>query len=340
MWGVRNGPPYPLDAKVHAKVKEQKNSRVGSFLNLDPDDIFDKDVGYDTLELQKLSKIFDSSPEKTRFSLSVKDTGTRHIAVHPIDQNRLEPSNRQVFNKSKYRLDIETISSRKPMVMPEYFDDNENAFLQNQMKKVNPFFNKSDWAGVKNNCAKCSATLALMKMGYNQVQAGYSTGGATIGAAQNWFVGGTHKKTNDLSDISKALNDAKPGSFGTLGCGRAATRGDGTIERDGGHEVSWTKTRNGKIRIEDGQTGKIYSSFDDLVKDQRFSSGVVADFNDLTNAKPNWTALAADSVCSLPNNTEVVDSYGTGDHRLDRWHGGAFENPEPQHISRQYYRRY
>lgn len=337
MWGVRNGPPYPLDKATHNKVKKQKDSKVGSFLSLDPGDIFDKDIGYDTKKLQKLSEIFNDSSERTRFSLDARDVGTKYIAAHPMKKDSQWESND--FDKSKYKLDIDTISRRNPMVMPEYFDDNENAFLQNQMKKVNPFFNKSDWLGVKNNCAKCSASLALMKMGYNQVQAGYSTGGAKFGAMQNWFIGGVHKKTNELSDISKALDDAKPGSFGTLGCGRAVIRGDGVAVRESGHEVSWTKTRNGKIRIEDGQSGKIYNSFEDLVKDQKFSSGVVADFNDLTNARPNWSALAADSVCSLPNNTKVINSY-SDNLPTDRWRDGPFENPEPLHISRQYYRRY
>lgn len=27
-WGVRNGPPYPLDAKTSAKIKKGKNEKV------------------------------------------------------------------------------------------------------------------------------------------------------------------------------------------------------------------------------------------------------------------------------------------------------------------------
>ena len=198
------------------------------------------------------------------------------------------------------------------MKMPQYFDDNQTDFLKNQMKKVNPGFGAVD--GTKNNCTKCSATLALMKMGYNQVQAGLSDRGSPSGAMQNWFIGGVNKKSNELADIAKALKDAKPGSFGTFGCGRV----NGSGARVGGHQMSWTKTRNGKIRIEDGQDGRIYESFEDAVRAMNFSSGTLATFSDLTNAKPNWSALAADGVVQLPGNTRIVDSYGDI-HQMDSW---------------------
>ena len=327
MWGVKNGPPYPLDAKTHARVKKQKSYKEGSLLDLDP---WDKNYmknnhyteWYKSYGLHKLSKtLFEDTSDPipmsvnpyvyNSYGMKFNNLGAQTIPVH---KKKSLYEDKQFFNDKEYALDVDTISKRKPMKMPQYFDDDETDFLKNQLKKVNPGY-KANTLGVTNNCAKCSATVTLMKMGYNQVQAGITLSGSACGAASQWFNGGEYKKTNDLNDIKEALEKAKPGSFGMLGCGRVTDTG----ERASGHAMSWTKTRNGKIRIEDGQDTRIYNSFDDVVKAQEFSSGTVATFSDLTNATPNWSRLASDGVVQLPGNAKIVDSYGSDNHKMFDW---------------------
>lgn len=315
MWGVKNGPPYPLDQKTHNRVKGQKNAKVGSFLDFEDADVFNPVSGawYPSSRLHQLSKdLFKNNDDHIGSSLSIfTERGSRGLPVHALKKGAFDRYDN--YNENEYRLDVDTIKKVNPLRMPQYFDDNSNDYIVNQLKNVNPGY-KRGGDGVRNNCAKCSAALTLKKMGYNQVQAGISLGGAKVGAMQNWFVGGVSKKTNDLNDIAKALKEAKPGSFGSFGCGRINVYG----ERVGGHQMSWTKTRNGKIRIEDGQDGKIYDSFEEVVRAQNFSSGTVATFSDLTNAKPNWSALATDGVVQLPGNRKIVDSFGDV-HPLHTW---------------------
>jgi hypothetical protein len=198
------------------------------------------------------------------------------------------------------------------------------------MRKINPGWNSTDetavW-GTRNNCAKCAATMTLMKMGYNNIQAGRLANGKAPGSSSMssayWFKGGTHKKTNDLDDIRDAIKQAKPGSFGTIGMGRLNAKN----ERASGHAFSWTKTRSGKIRIEDPQTGKVYDSLDDYIKLQNFSSGTLATFSDLTNATPKWDAMEQDGVFGIagnnnisPTNRKTVDPLETNfGNNIRKW---------------------
>lgn len=342
MWGVKNGPPYPLDQKTHNRVKKQKYSKTGSWIDMLDEYTYNTKAGnwYPSSRLHSLSTdLFKNNEDRIRVSMEdFTEAGSRRLPAHPKNKDfgksvmsALENGQYITFDKSNYALDIDTIKKRNPMKMPQYFDDNNNDFLMNQLKKVNPGYQHD--VGAKNNCTKCSATMTLMKMGYNQVQAGLSVSGSPSGAATNWFTGGVNKATNDLNDISKFLKDAPNGSFGMVGCGRVRNG-----MRTGGHQMSWTKTRNGKIRIEDGQDGRVYDSFEDAVKEMNFSSGTLATISDLTNAKPNWSALATDGVCQLPGNTMITDSFGDR-HQMTTWlaedqNQNAFSKPS---ISRSTY---
>ena len=192
-----------------------------------------------------------------------------------------------------YRTDVATIKNMNPVINPNIFNSGNaiNPYLQ----RCNPAYNI---AGGRNNCAKCSTTMSLMKMGYNHIQAGLADRPLKLGCESEWFTNAKLESTNKLSDIYTSLKSVPNGSFGTMSLGRTDSIGN----RISGHSLAWTKLRDGSFRIEDGQSGKQYNNFLNMVNDLKFSSGTTATFCNLTNAKPNWRNLELDGVISIQGN--------------------------------------
>lgn len=288
MWGVRNGPPYPLDAKTHARVKKQKNSTDGFFKDIDADL---KQAGWNTMYPGQ------------RSAISKDDNTAWYAPAHKVRTPSFYENKTGKSLTGWYHTDAQTLSKMSPVKNPSYLNDDVNDYLKSKLKQVNPSYSLGGEA-VTNNCAKCAATMTLMKMGYNNIQAGRSITPMSSFSAEHWFKNGIHKKTNNIEDIKDALLDAKNGSFGTIGVGKL--NGDG--ERISGHAMSWTKTRNGKIRIEDGQNGRIFDSVDEMMNAYGMSRNALSTFNDLTNATPNWQAIEMDGVCGIRNNERIVST--------------------------------
>ena len=311
MWGVRNGPPYPLDSKTHARVRKQRSYTSGQLFDFKDmvNGIADYGRAWNS-NYAGLDSAVANLNDYTSFKAPAHRIRTPDVYNGPI-------------SSIDYRTDVETISRLKPVKNPSYLNDNANDYLKTRLKQVNPGYGVQ--TGTTNNCAKCSATLTLMKMGYNNIQAGRADTPMNAFASQQWFKGGEHKKTNDYNDIAEALNNAPNGSFGMLGLGKTDPK---TGDRISGHAMSWTKTRNGKIRIEDGQNAKVFNSLEDVVNEYGMSNNTLATFSRLDNAEPIWGALEMDGVCGLRNNDDITNTASIfGGYSTYRGHREFNETP-------------
>ena len=226
-------------------------------------------------------------------ALKNKTHGTAYLDATDITF-RAVPTHYKDSLKQGSRSDAYTLSKMNPLVNPNIFS-NSNA-IDTYLQRCNPHYKKH--VGAQNNCAKASATMSLMKMGYNHIQSGLSETPLKLGCTAEWFNDAKVETSNDYENILKKINSATPGSFGVLSLGKT----DGLGNRVSGHAMAWTKLRDGSYRIEDGQSGEKYSSLMKFIYDYGFSNGTTSSFCDLTNATPNWAALEKDGVCSIENN--------------------------------------
>ena len=229
------------------------------------------------------------------------------------------------FTGKKYRSDAFTLANLKnnsSMVNPNWFNPNAGKNLETGLlTRINPGRGTSGQIG-HNNCVKCSAATTLMKMGYNQISAGQAFKGLNMErAVGEWFNNAKIDRCNSTKEAEDLLRRMPPGSFGTVSSSRYA--GDNKT-RIGGHAMSWTKMRNGDIRIEDGQVAKTFSSLSEACKEYGLSGeGLVSR---LDKATPNWERLEQDGAISLRGNRTVrVDPRSSAfigyNNDLMNWNG-------------------
>lgn len=237
-------------------------------------------------------------------ALKNKTHGTAYVNFNDPTYKAV-PSHYTDSLKIRSSTDAYTIGNMNPLVNPNIFSSNNT--IDTYLQRCNPYYNKV--AGARNNCAKCAATMSLMKMGYNHIQSGLSDTPLKLACEDEWFSDAKIEVSDNYTDIFKEIENTAPGSFGTLSLGRTDSAGN----RVSGHSMSWTKLRDGSYRIEDGQSGKTYDSGSSLISDQGFSNGTSSTFCDLTNATPRWGALERDGVFSIENNNNFKYSGSFGD---------------------------
>ena len=184
-WGVRNGPPYPLDRETHTKVIREGYKRDRSL----------SEQG--KLSKSKLRGSFHFTNSKYDYQwkevmmLSDGSTGDekRNVAYY-IGQDE---------NNSEFR-----------------FKDNAIPSYSHIRRNVNLDFGAP---GTVNNCMKCTAACELMRRGYD-VQAGRSFYGASYRATPYWFDGAVQYKEQGSDAAAARLEKV----FGNNGRGEVTYR--------------------------------------------------------------------------------------------------------------------
>ena len=262
-WGVRNGPPYPLDSNLSKKIRGGQNERVR----------------YSNQEYQdrRSGKIKTDKSEKA---------GTTHYGN---------------FNESRLREVINASDLPKPMNVAEIWESNPNfkrdlnrhgQLTDWDVQVVNKDITNSDETGLRNNCVKSSMALELRRRGYDVV-AGRSSHGMLSSAAQYYWDGATPYKER-YDNIQKRID-----SFGRGGTGEfIAWRPDGSA-----HSVYFRKEKGAdgiwRQRFDDGQIGKSYSSLEDLYRAEGYDKTRMGQITRLDNATPNFKHMAEDSIARV-----------------------------------------
>ncbi len=267
-WGVRHGPPYPLDRKVSGRIKNPNKYKykVGTSWTNAKSNPYNwiNNIGsyYDS---SSLTNAFDRMHRQVQFKLKNENGNIVHKSISSIINHYGEEKVSKIFKDLKK-------------------DPNELLEMN-----VNPGYGKD---GTTNNCAKCTAALALSAMGFN-VEAGKSMYGRNSGQTDKWFRGA---KTNSSSydDGAKFLDSQENGSFGEI----CIKRSSGS-----GHSMFWKKNNDGTVYIKDGQTNEVHkkSSTKELlnfIKDYQCSDVNSVDITPLNNTTPAWANMDMDSVVS------------------------------------------
>lgn len=285
-WGVRNGPPYPLDdtGQNSKKNKTTTEKRKGDVFSkyvksgkIKINDLPDYTVGSLTQFINSgqkfISGLIDGHDfdwqEVSRYANA--DGAERLIPPATFAKERLSESG----NAGRYEF-----SKDDPIYERSI---NHGRVDDYSMRKCNPGFGER---GTVQNCAKCSATLELASRGFN-FAAGRQSFPSSVDSQSFWFKGASRVHMD--SDISEeTIKD-----FGKKTSGTISIR---YPEGNGGHAMHWTVDDQGTFEIQDGQNGKRFGSVLDMMSEYGADKRSGVDVFRLDNCEPDWDHLASDSV--------------------------------------------
>lgn len=303
-WGVRNGPPYPLDQKTHKRiVKGRQDREIKKYAK--------KKVGISHLGNQKdrrWQQVENFNDIQREF---VRD-GQRFV---------------RTFGGSE-DINLATLIGRggddelawKTLDRPGHKATSEDLLAVNVQRRYIGLAADRDGkfdAGLSNNCGMCSAAMFLRGLGY-EVQAGRTSSGVKNSAIQYWFDGAKAYKTKGAAALYSQLE-----SFGNQGKGVINVR----HKNGSGHAVYFQmeKSQDGKTRpvVYDGQIAKKYSSLSEFLRAEQVDTTQFTEVTRLDGATPNWRHLAEDNVIRAnladPRRQKVKDTKTGGS-----WYGGNF----------------
>lgn len=309
-WGVRNGPPYPLN---QSKTKSYATKNAKRPKNAGKSDVPKKARNKKIDELVKSGKVkFDNLPDYEVAGLTTfTNKGQQYVSglmnAHDFDWE-------EVTNYSDLGGFTSTASviGSHPNAHKMSDDDGWNVTHVKErctndidMQACNPDFGTP---GTTQNCAKCSATMELRLRGYD-ISAGRQSYPSSVDAQSLWFKGA--KRMHMDSDVAEdTLRSFGPGTSGTV----SIQYPNGT----GGHAMHWTHDKLGNFIIEDGQNGRVFGSLQDMMSEYKADFGAGVSAFRLDNCEPDWDMMAQDSVVRLAGNAGKVRNK-FNDKLVDRW---------------------
>lgn len=159
------------------------------------------------------------------------------------------------------------------------------------VRSINPHFGEE---GTTQNCTKCTAALELARYGV-KVQAGRQRFPASADAMSYWF-DGAEKSTGTVDEIEKTLSSYGDGASGSI---------SGFYPSGGGHCMHFS-VNYGRVTVEDGQNGRMFSSVQQAAEAYGFDTSKPFESHRLDKATPNWDHMAEDSVISTPEDSARV----------------------------------
>ena len=323
-WGVRHGPPYPLESTTSGRVKSQgqinkylkdrqiarnmavgrayidKFQRVGTAALLsEHDQVWEE--RFTSVGNQYIKQLATDGQAQTSFTYqNYKYNGNDEVLVSPVDAYR-EAGARSGIDLRTNKLDNDRILE-----------------VENIIEKglINPGW-KDQAPGCTQNCTKNMFAIEAAQRGLNGVQAGRQTFPASSDAPAYWFKGAHRERCEGDDALTKA--SSMVGDFGERASGALSVYNDVS-----GHMLHWT-SRGGVCSIEDGQCGEVYTGFGNNNADafaDAFSrlqhrqawDNKIIDITRLDNCEINWENASEDG-CLRGNK---VWNHETG-RIVDRW---------------------
>ena len=305
-WGVRHGPPYPLDYEDHSKAQKKEISKykfTSKKSQLPPKQRKGKDVNS-----SKSNKTVISSSKK--FDKRWKEQGFLNDFVNDVIREE------QDIVKGKNVVDALTRSiqgnwRRDPNnpgnTITTYWDENwvqpndDNTHYNNITEGfLNRDFNNINKVNGTNNCVGCSVAAELLSHGLRGVGAAMSKyGNNTREVVKKYFDGYDDDKDRVTcntvgSDIEDVLREKfGNNSSGILTGSRTKSNSQGSKVRVGGHAMHFTIDNDGNVEVQDAQSHKRYSSILQACKAEGFDINYKGgtEFYNLANTNPNVTKL-------------------------------------------------
>lgn len=287
-WGVRNGPPYPLDKKTSAKVKAGKGEKRSDSFNVGsqhtasrthqgsytvPNHVLNEVGGWDNFfkKDNQFKNSYKDNDNDLKEVVKFKNTGWKNIAEFDDVKEAIQSNFKE--GKGEFRL-------RRDIVQ----DIRKNGF-----SNYSRLLNEVNDGNEHNNCSKCSDMVELMSRGMNPeyFSAGRSKFGMLNSATQYHWDGATVYKEKSYSNIENRIKKFGNHGSGTIGIRRA----DGS-----GHSMHFSTISGGKIQVQDGQNGKIYDTLESALSAEGHDPNQFCSITRLDNATPNIDHMIEDSV--------------------------------------------
>ena len=229
-WGVRNGPPYPLDQKTHNKVVKG-NAKVGTGSEksgmVSPLMV---ELIADSVALLSLLgiKAWLSSPrqkKKTQDKLSSKNEDLSADLLGDI------------ADVGKHY----TADNMPPTIKGKHS-------IEDDMAAVNPRYKDGVVPGTSNNCVLCSFTYDLRRRGYDVTAMASSSGNITDVLVNSLYENPKTEKisASNFTNVFRKAEQKYP----------EGSRGQVTVSGPYmGHSVAW-EIRNGQMEVYDTQRNK------------------------------------------------------------------------------------
>lgn len=256
-WGVKNGPPYPLNAsdksasekRLSSNKKTNKVSKLDNFIK-----------GWNDLDEDTKGKIVELSA----FTITT-------LVAHTVANRLATKKNFKVLKDLYDNRDIEKLEDIPKLKTKMSTEEN--------MKKVNPDY---PGPGTTTNCMLCTTAMAMREKGYDvQANKTPNNGFFTENIDKIWSSEGSFKKikARKSKDIISTLEKESDGSYGNL-----------TVfwKLGGGHSVFWKK-EGSEVVIYDGQSGK-------KIKNNELCNMVIPNrtqYSRLNDAQPTDLLLSA-----------------------------------------------
>lgn len=259
-WGVKNGPPYPLNAsdKSASEKRLSSNKKTNKVSKLD-----NSIKGWDDLNEDTQNAIINLSA----LTLSVLTSKLLNKAVNKLASKKCDKDLKDLYNNRDIEK-LENIPKLKTKMSTE-----EN------MKKVNPDY---PGPGATTNCMLCTTAMAMREKGYDvQANKTPNNGFFTENIDKIWSSEGSFKKINTIRSkgIISTLEKEPDGSYGNLAV---------FWKLGGGHSVFWKK-EGSEVVIYDGQSGE-------KIKNDKLLNMVVPNktqYSRLNDAQPTDLLLGA-----------------------------------------------
>lgn len=274
-WGVRNGPPYPLDSSISTGsrlIKKDSSGQKSGFKGLT--DQQKKYIKYGAIGVgaavaiaggiylaksgygaQALNQIMD------RKSGVLDEYGFTSENLKEAARQRLTRLSSQITGKSSDS--VASLKDALPKIKERVLHGPEYC-----VKSVNNQLRHTLESRRQNNCMLCTTAYDLRRRGYD-VTAGNTPIGFSSESVLEWYDNVEVKKAysmtggDPVSEISQVLLKQGDGARGNFIVSWAA---------GGGHSMAY-EIRNGQVMIMDGQIGK-QVSLTEVLKRADLSSGV------------------------------------------------------------------
>lgn len=290
-WGVKQGPPYPLEPNRHSSNENKKRwdsslnkseSNKGNFGNKKTLTSEQKRLiaigvaavaagslayyEYKTKNIStfagnlKYKSLIDSQRTRSRLAESAFDENDRKEHSDNLRKVLNEERRAEGISDQRLRPDGLKIESVKEIPKLEHIgSDLEEA------RKVNPFYNKRD-IDTTSNCGFCSMAFDLRKRGYDVIACEGHSG--TTNLDESIFFPGSKRifrhgdyaesaciptRPMNNKDISKVIKSfsSEKGTRGII----AVSWGN----VGGGHDMNYTVSDKGVLSLIDSQCGKVYT---------------------------------------------------------------------------------
>ncbi len=300
-WGVKNGPPYPLDAKISRDIKAGKNEDRHQGHNVGSQHSFaaaGQMYSLTDAEVQKFGgwDNFFKQPMYIQEQYRDTDLGLRDVNKFTYSDgswkfaNPLE--NDDVIKLLDSNFKDETYSKSSFFMIPDTTkrDIRENGW-SNHIGTLQQINRRSNDISTHNNCSKCSDMVELVQRGFNPANfnAGRSRYGMLSSAIEYHWDGAVAYKEKSYENIERKIK-----SFGNHGSGTISIRrSDGS-----GHAMHFSVVKD-RIEVQDGQIARVYRTLQEALRAEAHDPNQFCVITRLDQATPNVKHMLEDSVIRM-----------------------------------------